>query len=490
MNSTTFDEMVAAVDKPVIIKESGNTFWRKEDPEIDSISGAVIKGGMFAHQRKWWDSKAFIKVLVGGYGSGKSFILGKRLIALALQNAPCPVASVSPTFPMARKTMVITLQQLLSGKQTLYGNQFWWKYNKSVHEFIIKFKGRTGKVLIQSGEDPDSLKGPNLAAAGMDEPFLMQEAVLDQMMARVRHPDATVRELCLSGTPESLGFGYDLCFGERYERLQKVGVKVEHVQASTRANSALGRDYIARLEGTFTDKAAQAYIDGAFVNLSEGLVYYGFSGMGGYSVKTEPSIPAGATLICGMDFNVNPMAAVVGWKYGEHVHYFDEIELPNADTEYMCQVLREKYVDWKDERNVLRTKFKIAEQYNPHYALREIYPDASGNKRASSAPGGKSDFTFIRQAGFEVKCKEANPARKDRYNSVNGKFKPRSGPPTLTVEPSCKRLIRYLQTYSHELMNTEDQKKMSHLLDACGYPIAFLFPIHHEHLYVRSLSGH
>ncbi len=135
------------------------------------------------------------------------------------------------------------------------------------------------------------------------------------------------------------------------------------------------------------------------------------------------------------------------------MHVLKEYELPNADTEYACQIARE---DWGDE-------------------LEDVYPDASGKQRATNAPGGISDFTILREQGFTVHARSGNPARRDRFNAANKKFKPAKGRISLTIDPSCKLLRKYLGQYSHDEMNK--QESMSHLLDALTYPIAYLWPV-------------
>ena len=458
MSGEAFDIYAQTVPQPLDKKIETAEFWRKSEPTFEPGTRQIAQGGMFPHQQAWWKLPNFIKVLVGGYGSGKTMSICKRMISLGLQNAPCPVALVSPTFPLARQTTYVTLVALLEGKRSIYGNRFHWTYNNTTHAFTIKFKGRTATIILYSGERPLGLRGPNLAAAGIDEPFIQDKEVFDQMIARVRHPAATHKEICITGTPEQLNWGYDLCEGELNEQ-HDVGV----ITASTRMNLALDDGYVGRLEGSFDGKAAEAYIEGAFVSLAEGAVYYAF----------EPSEnvialdrPADATLGVGMDFNVNPMAAAVFWRLGNHIHFFDEIELPNADTEYMCSELRDRY--WDD-------------------GLREVFPDASGANRATNAPGGKSDFHYIREAGFHIRAKSKNPLRKDRYNSVNGKLRPKAGRLTLTICPTLKRLKKYLSVYSHEMMTQQDF--MSHLLDAFSYPISFLFPVNAEVVRAMRMQG-
>lgn len=461
----SFREAAAAVARPIQVQSHRlDGLWRQDLPTLEEATGRLTQGGMWEHQRRWWELKNFIKVLVGGYGSGKTLIGSKRIIALALQNAPMPVAFISPTFPMARKTTIPTIEGLLAGKQTLYGSRaFWWRHNKSLHEFRVRFRGREGNIHILSGEDPLSLRGSNLAAAGIDEPFIQNEEVFKQVVARVRAPEAPSKEIFLTGTPEQLNWGYELCVGSYKEKFD-----VGYVTASTDANKALDPNYVARLLSSLSPEAAEAYIGGAFRNLASGQVYYSFHD----GNIAELPFPEVFELGAGMDFNVNPMSAAVFWTANNHIHYFDEIELPNADTEFLCSVLKERYVT--------PPFFKKRE-------LQNIYPDATGANRSSKSPGGKSDFTYIRSAGFNVVAKSQNPLRRDRYNAVNGKLKSSTGSVTLTISPKCKKLCKYLGLYTYQLMNK--QQDMSHLLDAFSYPIAYLFPVVKESVSMHRFSG-
>ena len=294
-------------------------------------------------------------------------------------------------------------------------------------------------------DDPESLKGPNLSAYLVDEPFIQQREVLNQGLARTRDPRAVVSEIGLIGTPEELNWGYDICEGE-----EKGKYDLELIQASTKDNKALSPEYGKRLEEAFDEKTALAYVDGQFVSLSTGLVYHAFDSK--VNVRDLPD--PGHELHVGMDFNVDPMAFIVFWLHGDHMHIVKEYELPNSDTEDACVVLRQ---DWGTR-------------------LRDVYPDASGRSRSTKAPGGKSDFHILRQAGFTVRSKNANPPRRDRFNAVNGKLKSRGNErPTLTMSTQCKKLKRYFIEHSYEKLTK--QKHMTHLCDATGYPVAYLFPI-------------
>ena len=440
--------------------------WREEQPVLND-KNIITMGGMWKHQQDWWNSTNFIKALVTGYGGGKTFIAGKRAISLALHNAPkhnagiiCPHIIVSPSYKIARRTIIPTIRALLQGKAQLLPG-FRWNFHKTEHEFTIMYKGRCGVIWIASGDDPDSLKGPNVGSATIDEPFIQSEEVLDQIVARVREPSARCMEIGLTGTPESLNWGYDICEGDRCEDFD---IKVIH--ANTRANLALSNEYASRMESAYSELAAEAYVDGQFVNLQTGRVYYAFNKDRNVVDLPDP----GGELKVGMDFNVDPMAAVVFWEHGNHMHYVDEIELPNSDTEALCYHLKEKYKD-RDGKPRIRT----------------VYPDASGGSRSTKSPGGKTDFHYIREANFEVDAPHANPGIFERENAVNGKLKARDGSVTLTVSPNCKKLIGYFQKYNHAEKNK--QKQMSHLLDAAGYPVHRLFAVTRLSSPIKRIQG-
>lgn len=455
--SDSFEDALAAVPQPQpeSIQEEGS-LWTKSKVEVDHL-GRVIRGGMTDPQREAWELDTFVKAFIGGYGSGKTNWLCKRAIAAALQNAPAAVAVVSPSYRVAKETTILTISEMLQGKRSLLGKDFWWRYNATDIKFQIKYHGREGRIIILSGEDPEKLKGPNLGAAYIDEPFIQDEAVYNQMIARVRHPAAELHEICLAGTPEQLNWGYKLCARQMEEMTD-----VATIHASTLSNVTVGQQYVERLRRSMSEKAAKAYIEGQFVNLSEGQVYYGFDPE---TNLAQLGVPEDVELGVGMDFNVNPMAAVVFWKRGDHMHVFDEIELPNADTEYMCSVLREKY----------------------GHRLQKVYPDASGNQRRTSAPQGRSDHWYLERAGFKLYHESKNPAIRDRQNAVNGKLNPVDGQPTLTIEPTCYKLIEYLTVHSHEMKRK--QEHMTHLLDAFGYPVAYLFPVDRRTIKTMRLMG-
>ena len=398
---------------------------------------------MFEHQRQWWNLPNFIRGLVTGYGGGKTLALGKRMIWLALRNAPVPVITVSPSYPFALTTIVQTIDELLDGKCRNEPDLSYHLYRSQPYRFDIRLGQRQATILCMSGERPERLKGSNVAAAGIDEPFIQPLAMFEQVLARVRHPQARHREIDITGTPEGVvGWGYDLFQGDMRAK-HDLGL----VQSASTANKALPHDYVARLVNTYDEAAAEAYVYGKFVNLSTGRVFHSYDPEV-HSVDVDK--PADAEVCVGMDFNVNPFAFVVFWRTQSRLHVIGEHELPNCDAEQAAQFIKQTYP-----------------------TVRRIYPDASGQNRQHAGAGGKSAFGYLREAGFTICARRANPQIVDRINAVNGAL--RHG--RVTISPQCRKMRAYLLGYTHTDKNKQVQKDMGHLLDAFGYPISYLFPV-------------
>lgn len=399
---------------------------------------------MWEHQRDWWGLGNRIRCLVGGYGAGKTLIGSKWAISMALENSPAPFAAISPTFPMARETIILTLRELCDGRSRIRGGKFSYTYNKTDHVFHLRHGSRQGKIVVLSGDRPERIKGLNLCGGWIDEPFIQEQEVFDQLDARTRHPKAKVRAIGLTGTPEQLNWGYELIEGEMRDSHD-----VGFVRAPTTANRALPDDYEANLRAKYDAKTAEAFLAGHFVDLSKGQVFHAFDAT---QNVVELERPPGSWLVCGMDFNVNPMAFLVAWTTGQRTHIFRYYEQPNSDTEYACQTLRADFPE-----------------------LVEIYPDVSCKQRHDNAPGGRTSLHIIRQNGFHanIPSTNQNPGRFESYQVVNGAY--RHG--KLTIDPSCKKLIGSIRRYSHELMKTKAQEAMSHGLDAKRYLVCGLHPI-------------
>ena len=191
-----------------------------------------------------------------------------------------------------------------------------------------------------------------------------------------------------------------------------------------------------------------------FVTYS-GLIYYSFS--------REESVLAldddNGTLHIGMDFNLDPMSAVICVRKGGTLYAVDEIVMYGSNTDEMVAEIIDRY----PTRNII------------------IYPDPASRQRKTSA-GGRTDLSILQNAGFSVKAKKTHALVRDRINAVNSRLLSSDGERHLYISPKCKQTIKSLerQTYK-EGTSIPNKDGFDHMNDALGYLVEYLFPVRTEY---------
>jgi len=183
-------------------------------------------------------------------------------------------------------------------------------------------------------------------------------------------------------------------------------------------------------------------------------------------LKTE-TMPSGPQSWIGLDFNVEPMVAVIGGELAaDRVHYYDELVIPtNAHTAMMARMLREKYPQ-----------------------VTRIFPDPSGASR--SVRGPKSDYQILTDHGFRVEGRKAAPEQVDRLNSWNRMLQDADGNVHMTIDPKCKHLIDDCERTKRTVDGRIDkQARDPHALDAASYAIEYMYPIHRRQVVRHSRFG-
>ena len=227
------------------------------------------------------------------------------------------------------------------------------------------------------------------------------------------------------------------------------------VHGKTTDNKYLPESYIQSLRDNYDDKLLEAYINGNFINLTQGATYYAFNRdkhTGRYNYN--PRLP----LHCGFDFNNFPLSTVVCQRQSDgSLQVIKEIVLSHQGdgdlpTQRMCSAVKEYFPN------------------NIYYA----YPDATGSSKHSSAM--YSDISIIRKNGFNVQVAHINPKVVNRVNSVNNQLAKNN----IKIDNSCKALIKdFEQVVNKE--NTRDIDKsnpnLTHMSDAFGYLCNWLYPV-------------
>ena len=206
-------------------------------------------------------------------------------------------------------------------------------------------------------------------------------------------------------------------------------------------------DYLDLLE-QLPERDRARFLKGEFTEDSSGAIYYAFDREKHVKDLVRHS---GHNIILGMDFNVNPMTAVVAQIYNDTVHIIDEIYLENSHTKEMAEFIKNKYPGrWT------------------------IIPDSTG-KRTQTSSAGWSDHQILKDSGFNVPHVQ-NPFRMDRYNAVNNLLEKQR----VIIDSKCVKLIRDLEQVSFKegtnLPETKDPS-LTHISDALGYLINYAFPI-------------
>ena len=232
---------------------------------------------------------------------------------------------------------------------------------------------------------------------------------------------------------------------------------------STRSNSHnLPDGYIEALVAQYPDQLVDAYLDGKFVNLTSGSVYYAFDRVLNnthYVVKPREAVHIG------MDFNVYKMAAIIHIQRDGHLFAVDEF-IDLRDTADMILSIKEKY------------------QSEGHPVV--IYPDSSG-KNASSKGASQSDIKMLKEAGFRVRYKNANPRIKDRVLSMNTALEKKR---YFVNVAKCPLYTESLEQQIYDKSGKPDKEgDLDHPVDAGGYCCYYIMPVIRQVVTDRVLGG-
>jgi len=211
----------------------------------------------------------------------------------------------------------------------------------------------------------------------------------------------------------------------------------------------IDKDYISEILDKMPEAQRKRFRDGEFSSDDDGQAYYTFD-REKHTTTISKSYRQGQVCI-GMDFNVNPMTAVVGHFINNKFYVFTERFLPNSDT-------------YKMSHSLISGGFKGG----------NIYPDSTGKNRKTS---GISDHTILKEAGFTV-VPTFNPLVVDRVNNVNRLLRE----DRLIIDKSCGKLIADLEKVSWKdgVLDQKTDTMLTHISDALGYWCWALDPLRPE----------
>jgi len=396
------------------------------------------------HQSEFCDlTSAKITGLVGGVGSGKTQGLVYRTLSIfKKRNGKARVLVIEPTVSMNKDIVLPCFSEIFERYRIKY------VYKASEGKIITRF----GEIMLRSADRPERLRGLNVTDFIADEidslPERKARDVFNELLARIRTVEDATAGLCSS--PEGYGFLYNLFVTENKDNSKKL------IKAKTTDNPFLPKDYIQALYDNYDERLIKQYINGEFVNLNSGQVYYAFDREKHVrkDIKYQDCLP----VIFTFDFNVNPMTCcVVQWNRKE-LQVIDEFYLENSNTEKMAHEICNKY---NKSINAI------------------ICGDASGNSRSTQS--SETDFKIIYNIFLEhfnsvqMKVPKSNGAIKDRINNVNSALSKGK----LTFKILCDNIIRDLEQVVYKDNGDVDSRnhKLTHISDALGYCVNQYLPI-------------
>lgn len=406
--------------------------------------GQTVKISATEPQAKFHSLDCKYPAFVGGFGTGKSETMANQAFMDASHSASALIALYEPTYDLVRLIMAPRIEQKLAE----YGVPY--RYNKS-ENIIYTSSSQFGDFILRTLDNPARIIGYESYRAHVDEIDTLKpdhaEEAWNKIIARNRQRPAGVdkpfNRVSAYSTPEGFRFLHKRWVVNSSEHYQMI-------QASTLSNPFLPPDYVDSLRATYPAELIEAYINGAFVNLTSGTVYKSYNR---HAHRSREAIRDKEALYIGCDFNVTKQAATVYVKRNGGNEWHAVAELVDMyDTPEMCRIIKEK---WPDH--------KIA-----------MYPDASGGSR-KTVDASLSDLAIIRSFGFEVRANKKNPSVKDRINATNAAFE--SGR-LFVNDQACPTVARCLEQQAYDKNGEPDKTSGNdHQNDASTYPIAYEMPI-------------
>lgn len=404
-------------------------------------------------------------LFTGGWASGKTMSLTAKMLKLSAINAPLPGIWCVPDYNHIHDTILPTLQDVdpdtgdpwfLSAGQFSYHNQS--GNHGPAHS--LRWDGG-GPIWFVTAENAKSIAGPNVAFCGTDEPGSISPTAWKNTIARVRHPNAKLRQKVAAGTPEGLNF-----LAEQFGPDMAAGFH-KYVMPTTENTELLRHNpgYLDQVRANATETELAAYLEGKFVNMTGSLAYPMFNAERQMrELVIDPLLP----LRLSFDFNVNPMTVTIGqqWPgpYGPEFGVLHAVALSDSTVMAACEAVRRLFPVWP--------------------AGIAVYGDATGKNRTTV--NTKSNYQIIREllgpmGPFSERWGTTNPPVALRINSVNMLCKDARGVTRLWLNGNpqqprtspCRELVRSLQQ-STKKTGTDDLAKpagetITHMSDAVGY---------------------
>ena len=372
--------------------------------------------------------------VVAGRRFGKTYLSTTELLRAATGGKNKNCWYVAPTYGAAKE---IAWDMLIS----MIPDEYLIKTNETA--LTIKLiNGST--ISLKGAEKPNNLRGRALDFVVLDEFADMRP----EAWFEVLRPSLSDREgsALFIGTPKGRNHFYDL-----WAKGINSTDGWSSFQYTTLDGGNVSEHEIEQAKADLDERTFKQEYCAEFVTYA-GLIYYNFN----RALSVIKAEDDGGVLHIGMDFNIDPMSAVIAQRRGSDLICIDEVIIYGSNSDEISKEIHERYPN----RQII------------------IYPDPAARQRKTSA-GGRTDLSILQNSGFITKAKSRHPAIRDRINSVNSRLKTGDGKRHLFFTENCKQTIKSLerQTYKEGTSQPNKDDGYDHMNDALGYMVDYLFPV-------------
>ena len=386
-------------------------------------------------QKKVIKDDSRFRVLITGRRFGKTYLAINELAKFASQPNK-KVWYVAPSYRQAKAICWGVLKEKMIHHK--------WVKSINHSDLTITLKNNS-QITLRGSDNENSLRGVGLHGLVMDEfADISKETWFEVLRPTLSD---TKGHALFCGSPRGFGnWSYELY------KMGETNKDWKSFQYTTLEGEQVSEDEIEQAKQDLDLRTFQQEYEATFVNYS-GMIYYNFSRDKNIVEKYNKNT---GILHIGLDFNVDPMSAVVCVIENDRIFMIDEIQIYSSNTNEMCEEIRTRY------KNV-----QIV-----------VYPDPSARQRKTSA-GGLTDLAILKNNGFDVRCKNTAPLVRDRINAVNSKLKNVNGKSSLFIVKSCKNAIKSIerQIYKEGTHIPDKDSGYDHMNDALGYLVEYNFPL-------------
>ena len=380
------------------------------------------------------------RVLITGRRFGKTFLCVQEIAKFA-RYPKKKVWYVAPTYRMAKDIVWNDLVDRMTKH----------KWIKKINHSDLKIILRNGsEISLRGADNENSLRGVGLDFLVMDEFADIKEHAYTEVLRPTLSDKGRMGAALFCGTPRGYGnWSYNLFTREKDDD------QWASFQYTTLEGGQVTKQEIEQAKSDLDERTFAQEYQASFVNYA-GQIYYNFDRKD--SVIDEYT-PKTAEIHIGMDFNIDPMSAVVSEIIGNTIIVYDEIVIYSSNTDEMVQEIKHRYKD----KHIY------------------VYPDPASKQRKTSA-GGTTDLAILKNAGFHLRVRNAHPLIRDRINAVNTKLKNANGKRTLFIANNCKNVLKSIerQIYKEGTVIPDKDNNYDHMNDSLGYLVEYLYPVRRD----------